>query len=616
MYRGILGLLLLLGWAATASALTVNCLWPDVGPITANSSSEWPCGSNSLQDPNSGVATEAHAYTYATIPGTSQAGLRVQINDNDRRVTAGDGHAERREVRWPASANICTQAFDGQGCWYGFSIWVAPESASGGDSGDIWKDRVTGCGAATLWHQTDFANDACDDDFVREGWSIQTMNSNSTCGTMQWRFAYREDSAECTPVGFGAANITNLGNVARGTLTTFVVYNRFSTRNGTYGAGSTLNANGAVKVWMNGAVVLDRTGVVVGMNNNANQNMAFNAAMYVSQFEGSGGAQPTSDIIVSYYGPVKICNETTEACDFNAVNPTAGGVTVASAIIPSATPNRIIVCVNNVGTPPMIPATGITGWTYTCDETSTAMTLTKHTDSCVKLTLNSGNFTATDDCTVSYSQSTGNYTNTDGIELATTNNFPVDNQSPAAPDSLRQVDTRCYTPNLAESAFNSIYWRGNTNETCDIPQGSVTHALLSLRVEAGAFTGVPRLFCNDGSGEYRVENTYGANGVRYATDQETTHGTVVASTCRLATGGATCVDRTYYINPASSGPVKSVTHGGTNKQLEYQIALESTLAVGATSTCQLKEEGGTAFSNYNNNLLLRGSGRAAFHFGG
>ena len=92
--------------------------------------------------------------------------------------------------------------------------------------------------------------------------------------------------------------------------------------------------------------------------------------------------------------------------------------------------------------------------------------------------------------------------------------------------------------------------------------------------------------------------------VRMASDVNG-HGTPI-STCQLPLSG-TCVGGVYYSAPTGSYPPRNVSFMVAPvgiKQMEYAIALESQLSLGATSTCWLKDEDASAFAAYDNNLTI------------
>ena len=122
-------------------------------------------------------------------------------------------------------------------------------------------------------------------------------------------------------------------------------------------------------------------------------------------------ADPGDNVMTLYVDELRVCDKSVDAtCNYNSVAPEVanppGFVTIASAQITTANPNRIHACVSNPGTPPM---TGTLGFTYTCSVDNPAITQTTTTasDSCVYMTLNSGTFLSTSVCTITYSQTTG-----------------------------------------------------------------------------------------------------------------------------------------------------------------------------------------------------------------
>jgi hypothetical protein len=242
------------------------------------------------------------------------------------------------------------------------------------------------------------------------------------------------------------------------------------------------------------------------------------------------------------------------------------------------------------------------------------MTVSKASDSSVYLTLNSGNFSVSDVCTVSYSQ-TGNYTNSDLVELNTTSGFAVTNNISVSAPTIRQVAGRCTVGNTVEASVSSTSWVGPSG-TCELPTNGTRTARFNLRVEANSYAGIPRLYCDDGGGEYRVEDTYGSNGIRLATD-EIVHGTPITS-CQFGVSG-TCVGGIRHASPSGSFPPRNVSFAAAPsgiKQLEEGFSIETQLSVGATSTCRVKDESTTAFTTYDANLLVTVVGPTSRSIGG
>ena len=292
---------------------------------------------------------------------------------------------------------------------------------------------------------------------------------------------------------------------------------------------------------------------------------------------------------------------------------------VASAQITNANQNRITVTISNPGAAPMVPATGITGWSYSCTVTSGASTTSKATDSGIHIELNSGNFDSSDVCTVSYSQ-TGNYTNSDGIELVTTTGFTVTNNILVAAPTVRQVGYGCLQPHIAETS--RLWTATQRNVQCLHPSTRPVTVVVPLRVEAGNLQTIPRLWCDDGlgAGYYRVEDTYGVNGYRFATDTVLPHGATRSRFTEFSLAGSFVSDASrHHGAPNASFPPVNVSFSASPvgvKQFEMSFSVRSQRPVGSVTTCQVRYEDGTAFTVYDHDISLRVGNPWMFSYGG
>ena len=347
MYRvWALGVLLL--WLSTSQAATphLQCLFNtttgdlcDIGPEP----DDIKYSDAFVAYPNTLTLTTSSPFEGATS-------LRFELLAECERPSTEQ--CDRVELEWFAgSAAQCADIFTTAGCWYGVAIKIPSDSTGGNPPPDSWRDTTNPNNNTLIMEWTgDDTGDACDSASVGHigGFNIQVSASEP----LSWVFTVSGTVVECHTLASHVIR-TTLATVpvTRGSWESITFFIKASTRTGSHGPGtSTLNADGIFHAWINGAQVVNRSDLIIGANNAA-ANRGFDLSVYDGQFLRQPG-QHADDVLVATFDTLRICDKgRTAGCDYLDVAPDGGGgvVTVASAQITDANPERIVVNVNNPG---------------------------------------------------------------------------------------------------------------------------------------------------------------------------------------------------------------------------------------------------------------------------